>query len=147
MKKIKYLLINVIVVVLLLAGGCGGVVTRSSPEIKTFFLAGQEARLTGMEKTLRQERVDLTAYAHLMEVKYPPTSKVEVLQGPPVQGYVVFAVLQGPKPPDVPSDDSKIIEGLKTKAQAIGADAIIICQDPHGAENNLEVLAVKYRLE
>ncbi|MBM4273394.1 MAG: hypothetical protein FJ134_02890 [Deltaproteobacteria bacterium] len=148
MKKFFLSTLNLTTAFLILTAGCSGVVTRSATtEIKTFFLAGQEARLTGLKQNLCPEKVDLSAYAHLMEIKYPPTSTVEVLKDPPVRAHVIFAVLQWTRPPEVPCDDPRVVEGFKTKAQAVGADAIIICKDSHGAKNNLEVLAVKYKLE
>lgn len=85
MKKFFLSTLNLTTAFLILTAGCSGVVTRSATtEIKTFFLAGQEARLTGLKQNLCPEKVDLSAYAHLMEIKYPRWRSSRTLQSGPM---------------------------------------------------------------
>ena len=72
--------------------------------------------------------VDISAYNHLMEVKYPPTFHVDVLRKAPSRRYKTFAVLEC-KPG--PQSRSEMLESLKKKAREIGADAIILWQGGH----------------
>jgi hypothetical protein len=147
MNKFKDVILILAAGVLLAVGCRGGEVTHSSsPEVRAFFVAGQQARLLGMRDTLSRESIDLSAYAHLMEVRYPPTTKVDVLKGPPAQSFVLFATLKGPKPPGAACDDPAVIQGFTAKARDIGADAIIICS-PGASDSSLEVLAIKYKRE
>ncbi len=145
---------NVIVLVLaaiaLVVTGCAEVNLKSpSAEVKTFFVAGHEADFLG---TLCDKAgyVDLSAYSHLAGVKYPPTLKVDVLNQPPAKPYKSFAVLEFE--PSVAASGEPL-EGLRGKAQEIGADAIIICQPGQNQglpglppSTKMQAVAIKYKL-
>jgi hypothetical protein len=106
--------------------GCSEINLMSpSQEVNEFFLAGKEAQYRALQCP-SSGSVDLSAYAHLMQVKYPPTSQVDVLRQPPSRPYQSFAVLEFEPPPH--SRAEEVVEGLKGKAREIGADAIILCQ-------------------
>jgi len=49
--------------------------------VKAFFAAAREANLRGMTCLTPRNYVDLSAYAPVMGVKYPPTDSVEILSG------------------------------------------------------------------
>ncbi len=105
--------------------GCAEINPRSpSQEVKAFFVAGKEAQYLALQCPTSGS-VDLSAYAHLMEVKYPPTFQVDVLREPPSRPYKSFAVLEFEPAPQ--SKPEEVVEGLKDKAREIGADAIILC--------------------
>lgn len=106
--------------------GCSGANLASTPhEVKTFFVAGKQANYLALQCPT-SGYVDLSAYTHLMEVKYPPTTQVEVLKQAPSRPYKSFAVLEYEPAPH--SRVEAALEGLKDKAREIGADAIILCQ-------------------
>ena len=135
----------------LVATGCTEYVLKSpSPDVKTFFVAGREANFLSTMNCSSGD-VDLSAYSHLAGVKYPPTQRVDVLRQPPSRPYKSFAVLEY-KPAASGSTDRQL-EGLKSKAREIGADAIILCHPgvtqglpglPPSA--NLQAVAIKYKL-
>ena len=135
----------------LVATGCTGSGLRSpSPDVKTFFVAGREANFLSTMNCSSGD-VDLSAYSHLAGVKYPPTQRVDVLRQPPSRPYKSFAVLEY-KPAASGSTDRQL-EGLKSKAREIGADANILCHPgvtpglpglPPSA--NLQAVAIKYKL-
>ena len=137
-----------------LTSGCGALEQQSpSGEVKAFFVAANEANFLGVQ-CLSPKQLDLSGYSHLVGVKYPPTLAVDVLQGPPPRPYQAFAVLETSAPAPGGTYDSHSLEGLKDKAKAIGADAIIFC-GPQGGEvlpglsnsSKLAAVAIKYRLE
>jgi len=106
--------------------GCGEINRRSpSQEVNEFFVAGKEAQYLALQCP-GSGSVDLSAYAHLMQVKYPPTLQVDVLRKPPSRPYQSFAVLEFE--PSPLSGAEEVVEKLKGKAREIGADAIILCQ-------------------
>lgn len=106
--------------------GCGGINRKSpSQEVNEFFLAGKEAQYLTLQCP-SSGSVDLSAYAHLMQVKYPPTFQVDVLRQPPSRPHQSFAVLEFEPPPHARAEE--VVERLKGKAREIGADAIILCQ-------------------
>jgi len=106
--------------------GCAEINRRSSPrEVKAFFVAGKEAHYLALQCPT-SGYVDLSAYSHLMEIKYPRTTLVEVLRKAPSRPYKSFAVLE--YEPASHSRPEVVVEGLKEKAREIGADAIILCQ-------------------
>jgi hypothetical protein len=106
--------------------GCGEINRRSpSQEVNEFFVAGKEAQYLALQCPTSGS-VDLSAYAHLMQVKYPPTVQVDVLRQPPSRLYQAFAVLEFEPPPHTMAEE--VVERLKGKAREIGADAIILCQ-------------------
>jgi hypothetical protein len=106
--------------------GCGGINWNSpSQEVKAFFVAGKEAQYLALQCPTSGS-VDLSAYSHLMEIKYPPTFQVDVLSKAPSRPYKSFAVLECEPAPH--SRPEEMVEGLKGKAREIGADAIILCQ-------------------
>jgi hypothetical protein len=106
--------------------GCAEINVKSpSQEVKAFFVAGNEANYQAL-LCKSSGNVDLSAYSHLIGVKYPPTLKVEVLTKPPSRPYKSFAVLECEPAPHGKSEE--VWEGLKNKAREIGADAIILCQ-------------------
>jgi len=96
-----------------------------SQEVAAFFVAGKEAQYLALQCPTSGS-VDLSAYAHLMQVKYPPTFQVDVLRQPPSRPYQSFAVLEFEPPPHTMAEE--VVERLKGKAREIGADAIILCQ-------------------
>jgi hypothetical protein len=142
--KRNYLLLFALAAVCL-ASGCTGVARQTPPEeVRTFFLAANTARFLGVKQCLSSQALDLSAYDHLLEVQYPPTSQVEVLTAPPARSYQPFAVLTGPEGPHS--------EALIKKAKEIGADAIILCRPPAGGTPGtgaakMEAVAIKYRVE
>ena len=106
--------------------GCAEINRKSpSQEVKAFFGAGKEAHYLALQCPTSGS-VDLSAYSHLMEIKYPPTLQVDVLRKAPSRPYKSFAVLECEPAPDARSEE--VVEGLKGKAREIGADAIILCQ-------------------
>ena len=88
-------------------------------------MAGKEAQYLALQCPTSGS-VDLSAYAHLTEVKYPPTFQVDVLRKPPSRPYQSFAVLEFDPAPHARPEE--VEAGLKGKAREIGADAIILCQ-------------------
>ena len=106
--------------------GCAEI-NRQSPsqDVKAFFVAGKEAQYLALQCPTSGS-VDLSAYSHLMEVKYPPTLQVDVLRQAPSRPYKSFAVLECE--PASLSKPEVVMEDLKRKAREIGADAIILCQ-------------------
>jgi hypothetical protein len=135
----------------LVATGCTEYALKSpSPDVKTFFVAGREADYLSTMNCSSGD-VDLSAYSHLAGVKYPPTQRVDVLSRPPSRPYKSFAVLE--YKPAASSSTHTQLEGLKSKAREIGADAIILCHPgvtqglpglPPSA--NLQAVAIKYKL-
>jgi len=106
--------------------GCAAINLNSpSQEVKAFFVAGKEAHYLALQCPTSGS-VDLSAYSHLMEIKYPPTLQVDVLRKVPSRPYKSFAVLECESAPH--SRPEEVLEGLKGKAREIGADAIILCQ-------------------
>jgi hypothetical protein len=106
--------------------GCAGINLKSPPhEVKAFFVAGKEANYLALQCPT-SGYMDLSAYSHLMEIKYPRTTQVEVLKKAPSRPYKSFAVLEYEPAPH--SRLEEVVEGLKDKAREIGADAIILCQ-------------------
>ena len=106
--------------------GCAEINLKSpSQEVKAFFVAGKEAHYLALQCPTSGS-VDLSAYSHLMEVKYPPTFQVDVLRKAPSRPYKSFAVLECEPAPHARPEE--VVEGLKDKAREIGADAIILCQ-------------------
>jgi hypothetical protein len=137
-----------------LTAGCATVERQSAPhEVKVFFGAANAANFQGIQRGSGKQ-LDLSGYTHLMEVQYPPTQTVEVLNRPPSRPYQAFAVLETSLPSSTPTYDPKMLDSIKDKARAIGADAIIFCgpQDRMGLpglenSSNLAAVAVKYRVE
>jgi hypothetical protein len=117
-------------------------------EVKAFFVAGKEAHYLALQCPTSGS-VDLSAYSHLMEIKYPPTLQVDVLGKAPARSYKSFAVLEcQPAPHAKPGE---MVERLKGKAREIGADAIILCQAGPGQglpelppTAKLQAVAIKY---
>jgi len=106
--------------------GCAEINRKSpSQEVKAFFVAGKEAHYLALQCPTSGS-VDLSAYSHLMEIKYPPTLQVDVLRKAPSRPYKSFAVVECEPAPH--SRPEVMVEGLKGKAREIGADAIILCQ-------------------
>ena len=106
--------------------GCAATNLKSpSQEVKAFFVAGKEAHYLALQCPTSGS-VDLSAYSHLMEIKYPPTLQVDVLRKAPSRPYKSFAVVECEPAPH--SRPEVVVEGLKGKAMEIGADAIILCQ-------------------
>ena len=106
--------------------GCAEINRKSpSQEVKAFFVAGKEAHYLALQCPTSGS-VDLSAYSHLMEIKYPPTLQVDVLRKAPSRPYKSFAVVECEPAPH--SRPEEVVEGLKGKAREIGADAIILCQ-------------------
>jgi hypothetical protein len=129
--------------------GCAEINRRSpSQEIKAFFVAGKEAQYLALQCPT-SGAVDLSAYTHLMEIKYPPTFQVDVLRKAPSRPYKSFAVLECEPAPH--SRPEEMVEGLKGKAREIGADAIILCQSGPGQglpeippTAKLQAVAIRY---
>jgi len=145
-----YLVSVVGAAVLGLLVGCSGLGPAANPnvQVKTFFLAANEANFLCLKERPPQGGPDLSAYSHLMDMKYPPTTSVEVLTAPPAKPYQVFAVLAGPKPTELQAGDSGSMAGFITQAKAIGADAVMFCPEAGGAASGAkEVLAIKYKVE
>jgi hypothetical protein len=104
-------------------------VKSQSPEVKTFFLAGNEANYRALLDN-SPGNVDLSAYSQQIGVKYPRTVQVDILSKPPSRPYKSFAVLECKPGPH--SRPGEVLAGLKHKAREIGADAIILY---HGVPN------------
>jgi hypothetical protein len=144
-----------LLVVIILMAGCGGAGQKSPPdEVRAFFAAANEANYLGV-MSMSPNQVDLSGYTQLMGVQYPPTQKVDVLSSPPSRWYQAFAVLESSVPDTAETYDAGLLEALKNKARAIGADAIILC---HPADrltlmpglqkaSTVAAVAIKYRLE
>ena len=131
--------------------GCAEI-NRQSPsqEVKAFFVAGKEAHYLALQCPTSGS-VDLSAYSHLMEVKYPPTFQVDVLRQAPSRPYKSFAVLECE--PASHSQPEAVMEDLKSKAREIGADAIILCQSAPDQRlpgipptGKMQAVAIKYIL-
>jgi hypothetical protein len=106
--------------------GCAEINRKSpSQEVKAFFVAGKEAQFLALQCPTSGS-VDLSAYSHLMEIKYPRTFQVDVLRKAPSRPFKSFAVLESEPAPN--SRPEEVVEELKGKAREIGADAIILCQ-------------------
>jgi hypothetical protein len=123
-------------------------VKSQSQEVKAFFVAGKEADYLALQSPTSGS-ADLSAYSHLMEIKYPPTLQVDVLRKPPSRPYKSFAVLECEPAPH--SRPEEVVEGLKDKARKIGADAIIL--RPSGPDQQhpgipptakMQAVAIKY---
>ena len=131
--------------------GCAGTALNSpSQEVKAFFVAGKEAQYLALQCPTSGS-VDLSAYSHLMEVKYPPTFQVEVLQRAPSRPYKSFAMLE--LEPVAHAKPEVVLEDLKRKAREIGADAIILCQSAPDQRfpaippaGKMQAVAIKYIL-
>jgi hypothetical protein len=137
--------------VVLVASGCAAIELQSPPqEVKAFFAAGQQADLLGI-LCLSPNSIDLSAYSQFMQVQYPPTDQVDVLNHLPSRPFKSFAVLQCET--SSPSKPDELMEEFKSKAREIGADAIILCSlgpdrkipalPPPG---KLQAVAIKYIL-
>ena len=61
------------------------------------------------------------------ESSYSPTENVELLASPPTQPYKEMAILEARGPINTPLTD--LLNSMKQKAAAIGADAVIYTQD------------------
>lgn len=94
-----------------------------SQEVDTFFVAGNEAHFRSLLAN-SSGNVDLSAYSRQMGIKYPRTVQVDVLKAPPSRPYKSFAILECKPGPHATS--AEVLEGLKSKAREIGADAIIL---------------------
>lgn len=147
----RSLIFGVLASIVVVAIGCTEYALKSpSPDVKTFFMAGREANFLSTMDGASGD-VDLSAYAHLAGVKYPPTQKVDVLSQPPSRPYQSFAVLEYKRAAG--SSTQTQLEGLKSKAREIGADAIILCHPgvnqglpglpPSGS---MQAVAIKYKL-
>ncbi len=130
--------------------GCAGISQRSpSQEVKAFFVAGNEAKYLALQCP-SSGYADLSAYTHLMGIKYPRTFQVEVLRQPPSRPYQAFAVLECESTPNAQSPE--VMAGLKDKAMEIGADAIILCQGPDQGlpgmppTSKMQAVAIRYIL-
>lgn len=130
--------------------GCAGINTRSpSQEVKAFFVAGNEAKYLALQCP-SSGYADLSAYTHLMGIKYPRTFHVDVLRQPPSRPYQSFAVLECETAPSAQSEE--VMAGLKDKAMEIGADAIILCQGPDQGlpgmppTSKMQAVAIRYIL-
>ena len=131
--------------------GCAAINLMSPPqEVKAFFVAGNEATYLGLQSP-SSGNVDLSAYSHLMGIKYPRTFQVDVLRKPPSRPYKSFAVLECDPAPHSTSEE--VVEGLKDKAREIGADAIILCGSglDHGLPgmeptSKMQAVAIRYIL-
>jgi hypothetical protein len=143
--KIKTL--GILLLSALMAYGCAGASEKSSSdEVKAFFMAANEANFLGLTCNSPQYK-DFSAYSSFMGVKYPPTASVEVLSGPPSRPYQAFAVLQGPASSSLTATPD-LVSQLTTKAKAMGADAIILCQQTGTVPPaKVEAVVIKYRLE
>jgi hypothetical protein len=131
--------------------GCAVVNVQSPPpEVKSFFVAGKEANYLGV-LCLSPNAMDLSAYDQQMGIKYPPTLKVDVLNGPPSRPYKSFAVLESDSASY--ANHEKMLEEFKNKAREIGADAIIPCHAGAGqgspgkwSTQKMQAVAIKYKL-
>jgi hypothetical protein len=131
-----------------MGSGCAGINLKSPPqEVKAFFVAGNEAQYLALQCP-SSGYVDMSAYSHLMGIKYPRTFQVDVLREPPSRPYQSFAVLECEPGPQAKS--AEVVEGLKDKAREIGADAIILCQGPNQGlpgmppTLKMQAVAIKY---
>jgi hypothetical protein len=118
--------------------------------VKAFFVAGNEASYRGLECP-SSGYVDLSAYSHLMGVKYPRTFHVDVLKQPPSRPYKSFAMLECEPAPN--SKPEEMVEDLRNKAKEIGADAIILCYSGSGQglavippTSKIQAVAIRYIL-
>lgn len=131
--------------------GCAAIEVQSpSQDVTAFFVAGKEAHYLALNCPTSGS-VDLSAYSHLMETKYPPTLQVEVLSKAPSRPYKSFAVLECK--PASQSQPEAAMEDLKSKAREIGADAIILCQAGPGPglpgiapNGKMQAVAIRYVL-
>ncbi len=154
MMRPRHLPVAISLAAMILTAGCAGIGQQSpSDEVKAFFVAANEANLLGVQCSSTKQ-LDLSGYAHLMGIKYPPTQSVEVLSSPPSRPYQAFAVLEASVRYPSETYDATLLEDFKNKAKAIGADAIIFCRPTDGAglpllqkSSKLGAVAVKYRLE
>jgi hypothetical protein len=119
-----------------------------SQEVGAFFVAGKEAQYLALQCPT-SGAVDLSAYAHLSGVKYPPTFRVDVLREAPSRPYKSFAVLEYDPAPQAKPEE--VEAGLTDKAKEIGADAIILCQTGPGQKlpgippsAKMQAVAIKY---
>lgn len=135
----------------LVVSGCTSIDLQSPPsDVKAFFVAGNKANFLTLQ-SLSSDCVDLSAYDRQIGVKYPPTLKVDILSKPPSRPYKVFAVLECES--SYYSGSRRLMEGLKTRAREIGADALILC---HAGTNQglpgvspahrMQAVAIKYKL-
>ena len=131
------------------SGGAGTILKSPSQEVSAFFVAGKEAKYLALQCPT-SGYVDLSAYTHLMGIKYPRTFQVDVLRNPPSRPYQAFAVLECEPAPNAKSDE--VMAGLKDKAMEIGADAIILCQGPDQGlpgmppTSKMQAVAIRYIL-
>ncbi|MCK9376332.1 MAG: hypothetical protein M0P73_09285 [Syntrophobacterales bacterium] len=128
--------------------GCSTVdVKGPSKEVKTFFMAGQQADALGA-LCLAPQGIDLSAYPQMVGVRYPPTVKVDILNEPPTHPYQAFAVLECASASGASS--SELTAEFSHKAREIGADAIILCRAGPGQtlppSGKIQVVAIKYKL-
>jgi hypothetical protein len=146
------LLFLFLAVAIMPVSGCEEAIRLQSPsrEVKAFFVAGRDADALGT-LSLSPYSVDLSAYSQFMEVKYPPTARVEVLDYPPSRLYKSFAVLEGETSGHLTSDE--LMGEFKRKAMEIGADAIILCSlgadhkiAPLTPSGKMQAVAIKYIL-
>jgi hypothetical protein len=135
----------------LMVSGCTTIDLQSPPpDVKAFFVAGNKANFLALQ-SLSSDCVDLSAYDRQIGVKYPPTLKVDILSKPPSRPYKVFAVLECES--SYYPGSKRLMEGLKTRAREIGADALILC---HAGTNQglpgvsqtqrMQAVAIKYKL-
>jgi hypothetical protein len=135
----------------ILPSGCAEIeVKPPSREVQTFFVSGQEADFLGA-LCLSSKGLDLSAYSHLAGVRYPPTTKVEVLYGRPSRPFQSFAVLECESNSHFQSPE--VMAGFRKKAREIGADAIIMCRPGSGRvlpgmppSAKMQAVAIKYKL-
>ncbi|MEJ2671498.1 MAG: hypothetical protein P8168_04695 [Deltaproteobacteria bacterium] len=147
-KNLVFLVL--VTAIMAVVAGCAEYSLKSpSQGVKTFFVAGHEADFLSTMCS-SSGYVDFSAYSHLAGVKYPPTQKVEVLSQPPSKPYKSFAVLE--YKPSASSSTEAELEGLKSKAKEIGADAIIICRPGANqglpglpASTRMQAVAIKYK--
>ncbi len=147
----KRIVFPVLITAALVVLGCAEMNLKSpSSEVKTFFVAGQEADFLGT-LCASSGHVDLSAYSHLAGVKYPPTLQVDILSQAPSRPYKPFAVLE--YEPSSNSASEAQMEGLKSKAREIGADALIICRPGEQPalpglppSTKMQAVAIKYKL-
>jgi hypothetical protein len=132
MENMRSKILSAVTVLLLLGPAVMGVSgcaepNRVSPsqEVGAFFVAGKEAQYLSLQCPT-SGAVDLSAYAHLAGVKYPPTFQVDILKEPPSRPYKSFAVLEYDPTPQAKPEE--VEAGLTDKAREIGADAIILCK-------------------
>jgi hypothetical protein len=130
--------------------GVSGCAETRSPaqEANAFFVAGKEAQYLGLQ-CATPGYADMSAYDHLVKVRYPRTLRVDILRELPSKRYLAFATLEYDPAPAAGTVAG--MEGLKDKAREIGADAIILC--PPGriqglagtpARGKMPAVAIKY---